>query len=617
MHVFVCAVQAPEIDLRSLTEELFPVAEEFGLDPRSGWQTASPSGRVLAAGVHHAADVARTRSYVHLSDRSATWFDGLPVATPQVGFDERDAAQLDRNWQALPEGLEGQFSAIRLDLEHDRAEVLLDPLGLVPVFIAQTDAGGHLLSNSLVLLTRLLGGHQPDPCGVSTFVAIGWAADRRTLIDGISVLRGGSVHRIGNGRVDSNAHFGPGVLAQRPRGSGDAREVAEQMAGLMRSACRDFDLVQCALTGGRDSRLLLALLLEAGIDVEYYTIGERGDPDIDIAVDVARELELDYYLTTVDEINPGIDWSDAADSFLARVDGLASLDQLRDHLELTEPVPRLDLKLWGVGGEMGRAGTGNLVPLASNVPLLRHSADYQHRLLAAKARDDGLLTPAGRGLVDGSIRDFLAKRRAEGWKTFEFNESFYVFERTGCWGMTGPRRTAVTADLFSAFITRPFLDYAFSMKTGARYVEVPHYSLMSVLSPKLRDMPYLSPWHPQHPRLAGAMAAQQFATTLWRRLHSAEALSTEGSEKRVEAEGSFVGWWLESRLELVQDVCLQDSGPWELIDRRRLEALLTGAPEERLASWYALVRAISVCWFLNRTLTQQSAHPPRVAAPQL
>jgi hypothetical protein len=613
VHVFVCALQAPGIDQSVLNEELFAVAEEFGLDRRSGWQTASPSGRVLAAGVHHSADVARARSYVHLAERSATWFDGLPVATVQIAFDERDAAQLDRNWQALPEGLEGQFSAIRLDLERDRAEVLLDPLGLVPVFVAQTADGGHLLSNSLVLLTRLLGAYQPDPCGVSTFVAIGWAADRRTLIDGISVLRGGAVHRIGDGRVDSTAHFGPGVLAQRPRGSGDAREVAEQMAAMMGSACRGFDLVQCALTGGRDSRLLLALLLEAGVDVQYYTIGERGDPDIDIAVEVARKMELDYYLTTVDEINPGIDWSDAADSFLARVDGLASLDQLRDHLELTEPLSRLDLKLWGVGGEMGRAGTGNLVPLASNVPLLRHSTGYQHRLLAAKARDEGLLTPAGRSLVDGSIRDFLAKRQEEGWMSYELGESFYVFERTGCWGMTGPRRTAVTADLFSAFITRPFLDYAFSMKTGARYVEVPHYSLMSALSPKLRDMPYLSAWHPQHPRLAGAMAAQQFAITLWRRLHAAEALSTEGSEKRVEAEGSFVNGWLESRLELVRDVCLQDSGPWDLIDRRRLEALLTGAPEERLASWYSLVRAVSVCWFLNRTLTLQSAHPPQVA----
>jgi len=95
------------------------------------------------------------------SDRS---FDGLPVAPSRADLDERDAAQLDRHWRALPELLEGQFSALRIDLEMDRVEVLLDPLGLVPVFIAHV-GDGHLLSNSAVLLARLIRTREPDPFG--------------------------------------------------------------------------------------------------------------------------------------------------------------------------------------------------------------------------------------------------------------------------------------------------------------------------------------------------------------------------------------------------------------------------------------------------------------------
>lgn len=613
MHVFACAVQVPSIDPELLADELAAVGAEFGLGPGAIWRAASSTKAVHVAGLHHAPEVAPARRYVHIGERSVTWFDGLPVAPSRADFDERDAAGLDAHWSALPELLEGQFSALRMDLETDHVGVLLDPLGLVPVFIARV-GDGHVLSNSAVLLARLIRTREPDPFGVATFVGIGWASARHTLLDGITVLEGGGVHTVGAGHVDTKLHFGPGILAQRPRGSNDPAAVARELVELTSSACRDFELVQCALTGGRDSRLLAALLINAGVEAEYYTIGHRGDLDIDLAGEVAQRAGLKYALTTVDEINPGIDWSAAADSFMARVDGLAALDQLRDHLHLSEPLRRLDLKMWGVGGEMGRAGTGNLVPLASNVPVIRNSMAYQHRLLSAKARDGGLLTPAGRSIVEDSIRRFLVRRREEGWKTYELNESFYVFERTGCWGMTGPRRTAVTADVFAAFITRPFLDYAFSVTTGARYVEAPHYRLMSELSPELRDMRYFSPWRSQHPRLAGAMASEQFARTLLRRLRAKDELSTADSPKRLEARESFVHGWLEARLELVREVCLQPSGPWELIDRHRLESLLAGSPGDRLANFYALVRAISVCWFLGRTLTEASAHPPPAPA---
>jgi asparagine synthase (glutamine-hydrolysing) len=599
MHLFGCVIDMPQIERAALTRELSVVGEDLGLDARATWSASSTTSRVLVAGMHHGL-AARPRSYVSVTPKSVTLFDGLPVANVPVDFDERDSSQLGQRWDALPGLLEGQFAAVRVDLTRDTVEVLLDTLGLVPVFVARRGSG-WALSNSALALARLLGERAPDGLAIASFLGFGWASERRTLLETIRALSGGSLHRF-NRHGQTRVHYGPAELARRPRPAVTRDELTQRLVEMTAAASRGISVVRCPLTAGRDTRLLAALLRATGAEVAYYTEGRPEDADVRFGRAIARFAGLEYQLITPEPADPAVDWTRAADSFITRSDGLSTLEQLHDHIHVAQPVEQLSLKLWGVGAEIAR-GRGDLGINASNLPIVGPNAGVQRRLLGAKIKDDGLATSAARALLDGYLDRFIATRRAEGWPTRELTQAFFIFERLGCWGATGPRRAAAGGDVFSPFCSRVYADYCHSVDIAARYVEMPHFQLMTQLAADLRDFPYEIPWLPQRPHLASVFASRRLASVIAGRLRGRLSRSSGDQPRAYDAYGSFEHEWLEARLELAREICLQpESAVWEFIDRKALEALLCGPLESRLARWAGLMRALTVCWFFNRTI---------------
>ena len=70
-------------------------------------------------------------------------------------------------------------------------------------------------------------------------------------------------------------------------------ERLERAAGALRSVMAPFarhfgNRMQCPLSGGLDSRLVLAVLRDQGVQPHVYVYGEPGDEDVDIAVAIGR-----------------------------------------------------------------------------------------------------------------------------------------------------------------------------------------------------------------------------------------------------------------------------------------------------------------------------------------
>jgi hypothetical protein len=599
MQVFAIAVGATGVRLDELVDGVTSVGEEFRLDPSTLWQEQSESGRVRAAGIHHGSFAGGQRRYLARSDRSVVFFDGLPVAS-DGSLDGWDAAALAGRWTDLPGLLEGQFCAVRLDLEADIAEVLVDPLGLVRVYVA-AHAGGLVASTSVSILARLLSVDEFDELGVSSFVGLGWAVGQRTLLRGVSALSGGSLHTLTTRGITSSRHFGPGHMARAQSARGSATELAGELTRLVDNAARVAGPVRCALTAGHDTRVMAALLQHAGVQTMYYTGGTEDSTDVQIARELAGRFDLAHEIIVPDARE--LDWTVAASRFIAQNDGLSSLIQLADYIALEEPAETLGLTLWGVGGEIGRAGSGALSNVSPNLPGISRLASVQQRLLALKIDDQGLLTASGRAVVLDYLERFAGERHSEGWSTRELSEAFYAFERVANWGATGPRRASGRSDLLSPYCTRPFIEYCFSLSPQERYLEAAHHRLLKSLSPDLLDHDFETPFPPQHPHLVGLMAFRQLMQTiLHRNRHGVSAAATP-------QQPSFLERWLEDHIETLQAlVDAADPAIWQLIDEPRLRSLLTTDAQSRTGYTHTLLRIATILWFLDAQRAVTARH---------
>jgi asparagine synthase (glutamine-hydrolysing) len=601
MHLYAVAAGIPRLTASELASRVGDLAPQFGLDPGTSWSGGSGAGGLAAAGVHVAPERAGRRRYVARSDRAVTFYDGLPVHVDGE-FPASDAEQLGRRWETLEEALEGQFSAVRIDFGAGRAQVLLDTLGLMPVFKAELD-GGVLVSNSATLVASLLELDTPDPLGVSSFLGFGWAAGHHTLTRGIEMLRGGTLHTIEDGLLRSRVSFGPATLPHASRERMPHEELARRLTRLTGAALHDMDRVHCPITAGRDTRVLIALTRATGEQASYYTVGREDNPDVVIAREIAERFGLPHGVSYQDVGDTPLDWTDAAARFVVQNDGLSSLVQLPDYIDPAGPLPPLGVKLWGVGGEIGRAGTGHLTATATNVPFARSSMRVQHALLAMKARDEaGVLTPEAVHELDRFGRDFFDERLREGWRTSELHEAFYVFERTGRWGIGGPRRGAIRDDIFSPFCSRLFIDYSYSRSSRERFVEFAHNDILSDLAPDLRDHRYDTFVPPQRPWMAPVLASWQLARAVGER--TLERLDGHRGERggagRVDPEYPFPHQWFETRLELMRELLDTPGSPlWSFVARERIQQLLHGEEAERARYQEALLRAATVFWYFH------------------
>jgi len=621
VHLYAIAAGISRLSEGVLGEALERVGVDFALDRGTRWEARSPAGAISAAGVHHPLERCAPRRYVSRSAGAVTWFDGLPVSG-DGSFLACDAGALGLHWRSLAGALEGQFNAAHLDLENETVEVLLDSLATVPVYYAR-EGGGVLVSNSIAVITSLLGLRAPDPLGVSSFLGLGWAASDRVLTSGVRLLCGGARHAIGHdGSIRTDRAFGPESIPSHADAPVSASALAERLTELTRNAVHPIERVGCAITAGRDSRVLMALLQAAGEDALYFTGGGPHDPDVVIASEITTRLGLRHEVVSHDPLSATFDWTDAAARFMRQNDGLSSLLQLPDYIELGSTDEPLGVKLGGVGGEIGRAGTGQLTAIATNVPILSRSVAAQRKLLAMKSRNDGgLMTPAATEELARYLDEFRVARLDEGWRPAELQEAFYTFERVGRWGATGTRRVSATDDGFSPLCLRPFIEYCFSLKSSERYIEAVPYRLLAALSPTLLAHRFETPLPRQQPWLAPILATGELARAIYTRAASRwpTRRSTERSEA-VEASPTpsypFQHAWFEDRLQLMRELFSTPSSDlWSYISRPKLEALLDGSETERTQHQEQLLRATTVFWHFhgNELATERDQQHTRLA----
>jgi hypothetical protein len=417
-------------------------------------------------------------------------------------------------------------------------------------------------------------------------------------------------------------NFTPGTIIREARrmqvGEEETADLTDALLSLTRTAMNDSGLpVTSAITAGRDTRVLLALCLAAGVTPDTSTIGGEDHPDVRGGRAVAALAGVPWMANDPEQTEMFDDAPLAARTFVSITDGLSSLLQLQDigHV-YSNACRRVGVQFWGVGGEFARPGSGALKSFAAMSPGLASSRTAITALMHRRPRDaGGILTAAAHSEMRAYMDRFIAERLEEGWRPGEIPEAFYAFERVARSSSSGIRRATAQDDLFTPFATRPYMTYAFALRPAERYYEAAHYRLLSRLHSQLRDFPFDVPWRPQSSRLALWQASVRAAREAVRRT---QGRFGGGPSLKDPAEWvtPWVFQWFARHRNVHRDVCLSTSSTplWEWLDRGEVERAFKDE-DPTFDRMEQLLRVATVAWYFEGVPSRVAPEAKPVAVP--
>ncbi|MGD0757704.1 MAG: asparagine synthase (glutamine-hydrolyzing) [Candidatus Sulfotelmatobacter sp.] len=315
----------------------------------------------------------------------------------------------------------GMFAFALWDARQHRLFVARDPMGIKPLYYAQSGAYFLFASEVRTLLGTGLIPRRLDQAGVLNYLAFGSACDPLTLVDGIRALPAG--HRLtwqsGTIRqtrywdlVDDGAASDRSTVSASPD-SAECQHAASTLQSMLEEAVR-MQLVSDVpvgvfLSGGIDSSALVSILSRGGVTPATFSIvfREADFSEAEFSRAVAKKFRTDHHEITVSQE----DVRSAIPDALRAMD-LPTMDAVNTYFVSRETRSAgVKVALSGLGGDEVFAGYSNFRtvprmerfanfwkhvpraardPLASAFTLLSRASD-QNRKLASLLRENGRL----------------------------------------------------------------------------------------------------------------------------------------------------------------------------------------------------------------------------------
>lgn len=240
--------------------------------------------------------------------------DGLELAFSGECFDgsgsPRDSRFVQdayrRNGLTFVAALNGLFSGVLLDTEARRTILFLDRYASERLYYHWVDDVLYFASEAKALLAVLPHLRAFDEDGVADFLAFGSCRGTRTLFKGISRLPGASLWVFDStGSAKQGTYFDPSqwesleplTVAEFESAFVDtARAVIPQYA-------KAESKVGFSITGGLDTRMILACLSDNDAELECYTYGAKSGDTLDVSIgrEVSSQLGLEHQVLRVDD----------------------------------------------------------------------------------------------------------------------------------------------------------------------------------------------------------------------------------------------------------------------------------------------------------------------------
>ena len=199
----------------------------------------------------------------------------------------------------FPENLNGQFHGLIMDRKRGIATLFNDRYGLHRIYYHESKDAFYFASEAKAILAVRPELRSPDPRGLGELVACGCVLENRTFFKNIHVLppaaswlfRGGKIERKGD-------YFQPKEWEEQSCLSPDNyfQELRDCVAGILPRYFNGHEAIAVSLTGGLDTRVILAWRKSLPASPTCYTYGGmyRDCRDVVVARRVADSCGLSH-----------------------------------------------------------------------------------------------------------------------------------------------------------------------------------------------------------------------------------------------------------------------------------------------------------------------------------
>ncbi len=272
----------------------------------------------------------------------------------------------EAGWAFLPE-VDGLFNLALYDRTTHQLTLVNDRYGLRPLYGLRTAQGFAYAGEAKALLCIPDLSIEIDPLAVKEWFSFGYLLGQRTWIRRIEMVPPATIMRVSCDGVVSERYWSWHDIRQKAEPVDEAELVDELRRLWVRAVERRVDHRRLGqlLSGGLDSRAILAAVPATGRHYEALTFGMEDCDDVEIAREVARRKGIAHHFCAIGPEN----WLRPRVDALWRTDGLGRILALHG-AEATQAVSSMcDVLLSGflgdatVGGSyLGESTTGAYLP---------------------------------------------------------------------------------------------------------------------------------------------------------------------------------------------------------------------------------------------------------------